>query len=84
MYSSFRALVSGQQRPVAGLRSDAAKTLPLTRGKRVRGANAAAVDAKNATRSAEGIMFAYVSQKQRRMLSVKYPRGAIREHKSSN
>ena len=52
MYSSFRALVSGQQRPVAGLRSDAAKTLPLTRGKRVRGANAAAVDANNAARNA--------------------------------
>ena len=80
MYSSFRALVSGQQRPVAGLRSDAAKTLPLTRGKRVRGANAAAVDAKNATRNADAIL----RKANRGMLSEKYPRGAIREHKSSN
>ena len=50
-YSFFRGLGSGQQRPVAGLRSGSAKTLPLTRGERGRGANAAAVDANNATRS---------------------------------
>ena len=50
----------------------------------MRGANAAAVDANSATRNA---IFAYVSQSQPRplgMLSEEYPRGAIREHKSSN
>jgi len=62
------------------MRSDSAKTLPLTRGKRVRGANAAAVDATTATRNADGAILRTLAKTNRGMLSEKYPRGAIRAH----
>ena len=47
----------------------------------MRGANAAAMDANNATRSADGTILSMLAKTNRGMLSEKYPRGAIREHK---